>query len=165
MLGPGHGGPQLGNATAKFRKGFSLTITCRGYTFIPDLAVFDMYIDETVPELVSSELGTASRLKPGDRCRIIGSPRGQKIETIAGTIVQVPKHLVNYHAGNIEYIEISADVQAGFSGSPVFDEKNAEVVGMVVRGRPGLTLATPIDEIRSELPRYIDNLNHLQHKC
>jgi len=161
VLGTRHGFKQSDDVTAEFQRGFSLATECVGVSNRLDLAVRSLLASETAPEIVPLVFGSSAQLQPGQECYVIGSPFAKKGVFTPAKIDQAPKPPNNPETPTPASIRISALVEPGSSGSPLIDDQ-ATVVGMVfAKEALGQGLAIPIEEIRSELPLFIDNLKRL----
>jgi Trypsin-like peptidase domain len=107
----------------------------------PDLALLK-FTTTDVPHL---ELGSSAETVEGQRVLVIGNPEG-----LQGT---VSDGIISAFRGDREYIQITAPVSPGSSGSPVLDE-SGQVIGMatlVYREGQNLNFAISSDAIRAYL--------------
>lgn len=87
---------------------------------------------------------TAAKVAVGDPIYVIGSPEGLE-QTLTQGIVSSKRAI-----GGATYLQITAPVSHGSSGSPVLDNKG-NVVGVIVGQLPGaqqLNFAVTIDEVK-----------------
>jgi hypothetical protein len=77
------------------------------------------------PEIKGAKFGHFSDLSPGDKLVVIGSPLGLS-QTVTEGIVSSKRKIED-----AEYLQMSASISPGSSGSPVFNSKG-DIVGLVV---------------------------------
>ena len=110
-----------------------------------DWAVLDTVVDfsgkRTSPEY--PEIHTATIVEPGEELVVIGNPKG-----FVGTVTTGIMSAVRTAEG-VSWIQISAPISEGSSGSPVFNE-TGHLIGLAtssLKNTQNLNLATPIDQI------------------
>lgn len=90
-------------------------------------------------------LGASAKVEVGTRVAVIGSPLGLE-GTLSDGIVSAKRKLV----GDDAWIQITAPISPGSSGSPVLDAKG-EVIGVAtlhLRGSQSLNFASPSDAVK-----------------
>ena len=93
-----------------------------------DIAV--LKVNETINNQQYLEWGNSRESKPGDRCYVIGDPRGIDAISITDGIIRDNKYIYN---NVIESMCISAPIYGGNSGGPITDI-NGKVIGIVSYG-------------------------------
>lgn len=88
------------------------------------------------------KLGESTKSQIGERVAVIGSPLGLE-GTLSEGIISAKREL----SGRTEWLQISAAISPGSSGSPVLNT-NGEVIGvatLLVRGGQSLNFAVPVE--------------------
>lgn len=101
--------------------------------------------------LPSVTLGDSDAVKPGDKVTVIGNPKGLEGSVTDGLVSAVRdiKDIVPEWEG-YKFMQISAAISPGSSGSPVFDE-HGRVIGIAsatLKDGQNLNLAIPINYAR-----------------
>ncbi len=98
------------------------------------------------------ELGDETKLKMGDDISVIGSPRG-----LTGTL---SKGIISAKRGK-DFIQITAPISPGSSGSPVFS-KDFKVIGisvMIITASQSLNFAIPVTKLKTLIKNNSSALN------
>jgi serine protease Do len=103
-----------------------------------DLAVFRIPGANVTP----LPLGDATRMGPGDKVVMIGSPRGLEFTVHEGIVSNAGRNYLG-----VAYLQIDANVNPGNSGGPLLDGQGRVVgiVSMMVGRSSGLGLVLPIN--------------------
>ncbi len=148
--------------TVEFPDGERLSdVTVRSFDVRRDLAVLVVELGSTDPRRTPLDLGDPASIDAGDRILVIGTPLGLD-QTITQGIVSAwrdpdgdgeaddeDSHRARLRLPECRVLQISADIAAGSSGGPVFDERG-QVVGVAVSGvagAAGLNFAIPVDPL------------------
>jgi serine protease Do len=108
----------------------------------PDLAILKF----AATDVAYLDLGSSADAVEGQRVLVIGNP-----EDLQGT---VSEGIISAFRSDREYIQITAPMSPGSSGSPVLDEESGQVIGMatlVYREGQNLNFAISADFIRAYL--------------
>jgi V8-like Glu-specific endopeptidase len=118
-----------------------------------DLAV----LSSKIPELESTILGNSTELYLMDEVLVIGYPLGKNVKATPGYL-QAFQHI----DGIGEMLDISASVDPGNSGGPVFNS-NGNIIGIVTAKIPGynFNLALPVNLIKSFIEKESSTLNFM----
>ena len=73
------------------------------------------------------EFGSNRSKRAGDRCFVIGDPRGLDVQSIAEGVIRDPVWCTPSTFGVVEYVDTTAAIYGGNSGGPVVDE-NGRVI-------------------------------------
>ena len=130
-----------------------------------DIAVIK--VDPGEAELTPVTLGTSSSLQVGDDVVTIGNPLGQLTFSMAEGIVSCLNREINLDGTPFNMIQISAAVNSGNSGGPLFNTYG-EVVGIVsakyssdgyssAASVEGLGFAIPLDDVLSMIQDIMAN--------
>ncbi|MDR0917222.1 MAG: trypsin-like peptidase domain-containing protein [Oscillospiraceae bacterium] len=122
------------------------TATLRGSAADNDVAV--LKIDATGLSAVT--IGKNTEMHVGERVYAVGNPRRLDYTMTEGILSALERNVDIENAGNIKMFQISAAVNAGNSGGPVYNARG-EVLGIVSakyvdEGTEGLGFAIPIDD-------------------
>ena len=110
------------------------------------------------PDLTPVVIGDSSELRVGDQIAVIGNPLGELTFSMGDGIVSMTDRLINVDGTPFTMIQITAPVNSGNSGGPLFN-MYGEVVGIVsakLSGSSsssatieGLGFAIPINDVRT----------------
>lgn len=143
-----------GSVTVMFHDGTSYPATVVGYVEDNDVAVIK--IDPTNLTLNPVSLGNSDDLRVGDKVYAIGNPLGELLYTMTDGIVSALDRIITTRddttglVSSMNMFQISAAVNSGNSGGPVYNDKG-QVVGIVTAkysdsGIEGLGFAIPIND-------------------
>ncbi len=128
-----------------------------------DIAVLKISADK---ELTPVVIGSSSDLQVGDDIAVIGNPLGELTFSMSEGIVSTTNRLINVDGTPFNMIQITAAVNSGNSGGPLFN-MYGEVVGIVSAklsssssseaSVEGLGFAIPIDDVQSMITDIIAN--------
>lgn len=153
------------NITVTLNDGKSYSAQLVGGDKDYDIAV--LKIDSGDTELKPVTLGTSSSLQVGDDVSTIGNPLGQLTFSMAEGIVSCLNREINLDGTPFNMIQISAAVNSGNSGGPLFNSYG-EVVGIVsakyssgsfssTASIEGLGFAIPMDDILTMIQDIMTN--------
>lgn len=117
-----------------------------GFDSLNDIALIK--IDAT--NLNSAIIGNSNNIRVGQRIYVVGNPFGELVYTMTDGIVSALDRIVTLDRNIINTFQLSAAVNSGNSGGPVYNI-NGEVIGIVtakmVRGSvEGIGFAIPIND-------------------
>ena len=128
-----------------------------------DIAVLKINADQ---ELTPVVIGSSDDLQVGDDIAVIGNPLGELTFSMSEGIVSTTNRLINVDGTPFNMIQITAAVNSGNSGGPLFN-MYGEVVGIVSAklsssssseaSVEGLGFAIPIDDVQSMITDIITN--------
>jgi S1-C subfamily serine protease len=134
-----------------------------GFSACDDLAVLRTVDDADALSLAEVTLGDASTLEIGDQVVVLGYPGtvataasgDQQLQLTAGNVSALGVVVDNYR----NLIQMSAPINHGNSGGPIFD-LNGTQVGVATLGdasdTQGIFYAISIDQVKTALPDLID---------
>ena len=128
-----------------------------------DIAVLKIDAENLTPVVI----GDSSELNVGDQIAVIGNPLGELTFSMGDGIVSMTNRLINIDGTPFNMIQITAPVNAGNSGGPMFN-MYGEVVGIVSAklsssgssseaSVEGLGFAIPINDVVSMLEDIMTN--------
>lgn len=128
-----------------------------------DIAVLKISADQ---ELTPVVIGSSDDLQVGDDIAVIGNPLGELTFSMSEGIVSTTDRLINVDGTPFNMIQITAAVNSGNSGGPLFN-MYGEVVGIVSAklsssssseaSVEGLGFAIPMDDVQSMITDIITN--------
>ena len=128
-----------------------------------DIAVLKISADQ---ELTPVVIGSSDELQVGDDIAVIGNPLGELTFSMSEGIVSTTDRLINVDGTPFNMIQITAAVNSGNSGGPLFN-MYGEVVGIVSAklsssssskaSVEGLGFAIPMDDVQSMITDIITN--------
>ena len=134
--------------------------TVIGFDDLQDIAVIK--IDET--GLTPVTFANSDNLSAGETIYAVGNPLGElSCSMTPGIISSKCREITLSSSGPINMFQISADVNYGNSGGPVYDESGA-VLGLITAtssetGIDGVGFAIPINDVLSTVMTIIENGN------
>ena len=127
-----------------------------------DIAVLKIYAENLTPVVI----GDSSELNVGDDIAVIGNPLGELTFSMSEGIVSMTNRLINVDGTPFNMIQITAAVNSGNSGGPLFN-MYGEVVGIVSAklssssssnaSVEGLGFAIPINDVVSMIEDIMTN--------
>lgn len=136
-----------------------------GSDFVTDLAV--LRLEDPPPGLRALELGRSELLRAGDWIVTVGNPFDFSQTVTAGVVSFVGRHLPHYdlHVTN-DFLQFSAPVNPGSSGSPVVDLEG-RVVGVTTQAAESaqnISFAIPSHTLKWVLDALENSPDHRVHR-
>jgi serine protease Do len=124
--------------------GRSLRATVAAYDPGLDLAALTV----EAHDLPAIELGSSSRLRPGEIVVAVGHPWGVTGAATAGVVIGVGKDLGDVRFGERELIAVSLHLRPGHSGGALVDAHGRLVGINTMMAGPDVGLAVPVDVVK-----------------